>query len=315
MFEQSGSTRPLLPVRRERVVASPLLDPVRSSKRRCRSSASASRRSTSCVRQAARANFRAAASRRRCSPAPPRRGRRPPKRRRGNAASRRSPSTGSRVAGCPALVLDEAVAVPVAVVVDPPSAASRPPAAVKELGVAGPAPDLPEEARGRAASRRRCRSRANHVSAARRGAPRGRSCPARRRPGVVLVRLQRGERVERADASSGPSSVRLQARDRRVAAEHGHEPGHPCGGQHPDPVVVRACGAQRDRRPTAERAAQIVAARCAAAARAGATPRATSDALALLAEAVFDRRAARPRSPSATGRCLSAAPSARGASS
>ena len=55
---------------------------------------------------------------------------------------------------------------------------------------------------------------------------------------VVDVRLELGERVERAHAELGPEEHRLQARDDRVAAEDRHEPGHTRCGHHPRTLAV-----------------------------------------------------------------------------
>ena len=48
---------------------------------------------------------------------------------------------------------------------------------------------------------------------------------------VVFGRLEGGENTERVARELRPEEERLQARDERVAAEDGHEPGHPRGGK------------------------------------------------------------------------------------
>ena len=67
---------------------------------------------------------------------------------------------------------------------------------------------------------------------------------------VLLVRLQLGERVERADRDLRPEQKRLQRRDRRVAAEDGHEPRHP-GGEKRPATVARAHAQRREIRDRA----------------------------------------------------------------
>jgi hypothetical protein len=49
--------------------------------------------------------------------------------------------------------------------------------------------------------------------------------------GIVLARLKLGERVQSVVGELGPEEQSLQARDERVPAEDGHEPGHAGGGQ------------------------------------------------------------------------------------
>ena len=159
----------------------------------------------------------------------------------------------------PPLVLDEAVAVAVAVRVDPVAAPrararSAAPRARRRPSSATP----PRAGRGRAASRRRCRSRCRTRSGPRaRGGARAGSCPARRRSTRRPPRLQRRERARARVAELGPEQQRLQARDQRVAAEDGHEPRHPRGRQLADAVRRRASAAPRDRRPTARTPAQL----------------------------------------------------------
>ena len=46
---------------------------------------------------------------------------------------------------------------------------------------------------------------------------------------VVDLRLQARQRAQRPDRELGPEEQRLERGDERVAAEHGHEPRHPCG--------------------------------------------------------------------------------------
>ena len=128
-------------------------------------------------------------------------------------------------------VLDEAVAVEVAVLVDPGERAQRGlPEVADERRVARPAPDLGEEDEVE-------RRRVNRAVVARE--PRFGSLAVAhlvddlaglgvdRR--VVLGRLQRGEDTERVVRELRPEEERLQARDQRVAAEDRHEPGHPRG--------------------------------------------------------------------------------------
>ena len=129
----------------------------------------------------------------------------------------------------PALVLDEAVPVAVAVLVDPAERAQRrllePP---HERRVVRPAPDLGEEdqvegrgVEGAVVAGEPClRGLAvAHLvhDLARLGVDRR----------IVLACLQLSEHLERASRELGPEEQRLQARDQRVAPEHGHEPRHP----------------------------------------------------------------------------------------
>ena len=58
---------------------------------------------------------------------------------------------------------------------------------------------------------------------------------------IVLGRLQAGERRERVARQLRPEDERLEARDQRVAAEHGHEPGHPGGEELAAARRSRAC--------------------------------------------------------------------------
>ena len=91
----------------------------------------------------------------------------------------------------------------------------------------------PRAGRGRAASRRPCRSSARNQLLRR--LPAAQLVDDLPRLGVdrrvVLGRLQLGEHLERAARELGAEEQRLQARDERVAAEDGHEPRHPGGGQ------------------------------------------------------------------------------------
>jgi hypothetical protein len=130
------------------------------------------------------------------------------------------------------LVLDEAVAVAVAVEVDPRERCERGcPKALNERCVARPAPDLREEDE---VERRRV-DRAVVAGEPLLGGPsRAQLVKDLARLGVdrrvVGVCLELGKCVERAHGQLGAEEHRLQARDDRVASEDRHEPGHTrCG--------------------------------------------------------------------------------------
>ena len=156
-------------------------------------------------------------------------------------------------AGGAAPVLDEAVAVEVAVAVDPLERAQRRLAQVAdEPGVVGPAPDLGEEDE---VERRRVDGAvvAGEPGLGALAVPNlvddlaGLGVGVR----VVLARLQLGEHRERVLRQLGAEEERLQARDQRVAAEDGHEPRH-AGGRElaGDARCPRPSAARRGRRPT-----------------------------------------------------------------
>ena len=109
--------------------------------------------------------------------------------------------------------------------------------------------------------------------------------------GVVLGRLQVGEHLEGAAGQLGPEHERLQAGDQRVAAEHGHEPGHARRGQTPGADAAGAAHPQRCEigNGLRERMAELVPAR--ADLRDAQLPRGQrlAHAAALLAEAALDR--------------------------
>ena len=182
----------------------------------------------------------------------------------------------SRPRGAP-LVLDEAVAVAVAVRVDPlEGGQSRPAEPLRELPVARPAPDLRQEH-----EIQRCRVDGPVV--AREPLLRGTAGAQLVEDlprlgvdrGVVDPRLQRRQRLERADRELGAEEHGLEARDDRVAAEDGHEPGHARGGQVPGALA----GPQPQRREVGdglvERVTELVR-RGRADAAAGATTRRTT---------------------------------------
>ena len=168
----------------------------------------------------------------------------------------------------------------------------------------------PRGGRGRAASRRPSRSSA--------GTRPARPCPRRTSwtifpgsasvVGIVLVRLERGERDKRVARELGAEEERLQARDQRVAPEHGHEPRHARGEELAVGAPPRRGGARRGRRPsgrTRRRAACQVARSWGTRIRQARQRRA--DALELLAEvalgagpgALRARRGRRARRPGA----------------
>ena len=153
----------------------------------------------------------------------------------------------------PPVVLDEPVAVEVAVLVDPVQRAHGRLAQRRARTRRRPSSATPPRGgRGRAASRRPCRSSAGTRSSRPcRCGPRGRSCPARRRwtdrPRCAWSVGERGQRVPR---QLGPEDERLEARDQRVAAEHGHEPRHPGGEELALRAAARAGAARRGRRPS-----------------------------------------------------------------
>ena len=207
---------PLLAVEREHVVAAARVGP-EAPRRRCASAprprARAARRAAGRARPRARARP-CAASRRRRSPAP-RHGAI------GVCASEpswkrcESPRVLPRLVLEPArgapLVLDEAVAVAVAVLVDP---AQRRHGRLLQLRARRPrrrsSARPPTAARGRAASRRPCRSRCGTTSGRPcRSAARGRSCPARRR---------RPGRRRAPAARPAPRAPCARARGRRAAS-------------------------------------------------------------------------------------------------
>ena len=140
----------------------------------------------------------------------------------------------------PALVLDEPVAVAVAVLVDPPERAQR---GLLELAhqrrVVGPAPDLGEQDEVE-------RGRVDGPVVGAEPVLGGLAGPklvddlARLRVdvGVVLSRLELGEHLERRPRELGPEQQRLQTGDERVAPEDGHEPRHPRGRQPPHPAAA-----------------------------------------------------------------------------
>ncbi len=129
----------------------------------------------------------------------------------------------------PAVVLDEAVAVEIAVLVDPAERAHRRLAqGADERGVVGPAPHLREQDEEE-------RRRVDRAVVAREPGLRGLAgadlVDDLPRLGVceriVLRRLEPGERDQSVARQLGSEDQRLEARDQRVAAEHGHEPRHP----------------------------------------------------------------------------------------
>ena len=112
---------------------------------------------------------------------------------------------------------------------------------VDERRVVRPAPDLREQDEE---ERRRVDRAVVAREPVRRGlaraAPRGRSCPARRRStGRPRSPAASASTSQRRARELGPEEQRLQARDQRVAAEDGHEPRHPGGGQLAVTRVVR----------------------------------------------------------------------------
>ena len=130
-------------------------------------------------------------------------------------------------------VLDEAVAVEVAVLVDPREGAHRGlPKVLDEPRVARPAPDFGEEDEVE-------RRRVDGAVVARKPCLGALAVPnlvddlagLRVDRRVVGGRLQRGQDAEGVVRELGPEEKCLQARDERVAAEDGHEPGHPRGGK------------------------------------------------------------------------------------
>src|SRR4029079_6525132 len=102
-----------------------------------------------------------------------------------------------------------------------------------------------------------------------------------------LARLEVGEHLERALRELGPEKERLQARDDRVAPEHGHEPGHARGRE-----IAEAVGAATpERRQVGDRAREclVEVVPGSAQARDAELPRGqrSLDAVALLAEALL----------------------------
>ena len=81
--------------------------------------------------------------------------------------------------------------------------------------------------------------------------------------GVVLHRLERRELAQRAAGELGAEHQSLEARDQRVAPEHGHEPGNAGAGQLAEAAVVAGAHAQRGEvvHRLAERVLQNVPAR------------------------------------------------------
>ena len=113
--------------------------------------------------------------------------------------------------------------------------------------------------RGTAVSRRRSRSSARTTSPRHgRHAARGGSSPARRRSSGRRSRLERRQRLERADRELGPQQHGLEARDDRVAAEHGHEPGHSRRGQVPGPLAGPQPEGRQVGNGLAERVTEVV---------------------------------------------------------
>ena len=260
MFEQSESTGALLAVERERVVAAALVDPERLveaplAARRPRARAARRARGRATPRARSRP---CAASRRRRSPAPrtarsAARAMRPSGKRceshesfhdwfveparRSAARTRRS----RRRRGRRTRSIHSSAR----------SAGSR--SSLRRARRRPSSATPPRAASGRAASRRPSRSSGGTSSRA--------ALPWRTSwtifpgsasiDGSSSVGLQLGERRERVARELGPEQQRLQARDERVAAEHGHEPRHPGGRQLPtQPAFGCASAARRDRRPT-----------------------------------------------------------------
>ena len=257
---------PLLAVERERVEAAALLDPERLVERASRARpprARAGRRARGRATPSRAISAMRRSSRRRRSPAP-RTARSAPVAMRPSwkrcESARVLPRLHLEPVRRAPLELDEAVAVAVAPLVDPAQRRERRLLQlVGERRVVRPAPRPPRAGRGRAASRRRCRS-SGRTSARQpcRGAPRGRSCRARRRS-TDRRRCAWSSASARSAvrASSGPEQQRLQARDDRVAAEDGHEPRHPGGGQ----LAEVAVGAHPQRGEVADRAGERLAER------------------------------------------------------
>jgi hypothetical protein len=155
-------------------------------------------------------------------------------------------------------VLDEAVAVEVARLVDPGECVHRRLAeAAHERGVVSPAPDLREQDQ---VERRRVDRSVVIAEPARRSFP----VPdlvddlprLRVELRIVLGRLEVREHLERAAGELRPEQQRLQARDQRVPPEYGHEPRHPGRGQRAEAVADPQRGEVGNR--TRERMVQVV---------------------------------------------------------
>ncbi len=147
----------------------------------------------------------------------------------------------------PPLVLDEPVAVAVAVLVDPSQRRERRPAQlVDESRVVRPPPDLGEQ---HEEQRRRVDGAVVAVEPVRRGLAAPHLVDDLARLGVprrvVGDRLQRRELAERAARELGPEQQRLQRRDQRVAPEHRHEPRHAGGRQLPRAAALAGLHLQR----------------------------------------------------------------------
>ena len=151
------------------------------------------------------------------------------------------------------LVLDEPVAVTIAVLVDRGRSAARAPtrAAPRRAQRRRPPPDLGEQhEEQRRGVDRAVIDRSNQLVAALPRLPRGRPRRARRpgTPDRPRSACSAASARSAPIASSGPKTQRLQRRDQRVAPEHGHEPrGIPAAGSFhvPPPSPVCICNAAR----------------------------------------------------------------------
>lgn len=159
-----------------------------------------------------------------------------------DAVRRVSPALVTQPFGRAGGVLDVAVAVPVAVLVDPAQRCQRVvPQAPDGLVVAGPAPVLGEQDQPElgGVSAAVVRSERFLAAAGQLAAANLVQDLARLLVGEVVARLtlEPGQGEQRALGQRGPGDQRLIRGDQGVPAEDGEEPGQPCTGQH-DPLAL-----------------------------------------------------------------------------